>query len=137
MMETTPNLQTYQLSKKIYSQLQQINDLIEPFNVRLDLSENEMFNILQAVAKEMPKLFTLLSESFKISAETAGEAFKQRFLFPGSQQEASLFHILSYTYSVVIDLQKNACYPLISDENHIKYATKIVDGFESGLGYLI
>lgn len=136
-MQSSSNFLTITISKKIYLQLQQINNLLDQISSSSKSSPNDMLNILDAVSKEMPKLFTLLSESFKTSDNASAEALKQSFRFPGSQQEVKLFVILAYIYTLVFEIESKAFYTLINDDKHIEYANKVIRLNESGLGHLI
>lgn len=96
-----------------------------------------MLNILEGVSNEMPKLFTLLTESFKASDNASAEALKQSFRFPGSQKDVKLFVILAYVYTLIFEVEKNAFYTLIKDQKHVEYAKKVIRLHESGVGNII
>lgn len=125
------------MSQKIHQQLKQVHKLLEPFNSSVKPTPIEALNILEAVSLEMPKLFKLLLDSFKSSDNIAAEALKQEFYFPGSWQKVKLFVILAYTYSIILEIEKNADYPLISDEKHVEYANQVIRLNESGVGNII
>jgi len=136
-MEVFSNAVTNYVSSKIHQHLKQVHRSLEPFNSSKKPTPTEAFIILEEVSLEMPKLFKLLSDSFKSSDNTAAEALKKTFYVPGSEQKAKLFAILAYTYSIILEIQKNTSYPLISDDKHIEYARKVIQFNESGLGNFV
>ena len=132
-----PDFQTYSISKEIHTQLQSVHKLLDLINKRPKPTVDGMFKILNAISEEMPKLFTILSTCFAKSENKAAEAMKINFKFPGSEKEAPLFVILAYAYYQIIEIQKDRGYLLITDDRHLKYAAKVMQLHQSGIGSFI